>query len=384
MIGDKNWFIHNLPFYWGPLKEPNNSHGLPNNLPFELGVCEETGRILQVPCKKVLSSLEKAYSIGSMITGMMEEEGIGKDYAEDFLTYITETTGDSLRGKRILEIGCGTGYLLKRLKNKGAKCIGIEPGAHGIKGSIKYKVEIIHDYYPSNKVNGYFDIILLYGVLEHIEDPVQFLGSILNNLTKEGYMILSAPDEGVSIDNGDISMLFHEHFSYFCMESLYNSLFLSGVKNIKIEKSGFGSALYASGQIGENNADSIKISALDQVQRYNSYKIKAIENAKNISEYIKNTKNTHKTLGIYVPARLINAIFMENIDLLNCRFFDDNPLLQGTYYPGINIPVESKKELINKPTDHVLISSCTFGDKIFESIRYLLPNFTKIKSFNDI
>jgi hypothetical protein len=26
-----------------------------------------------------------------MITGMMEEEGIGKDYAADFLTYITES-----------------------------------------------------------------------------------------------------------------------------------------------------------------------------------------------------------------------------------------------------------------------------------------------------
>lgn len=382
---NKNWFIHNLPFYWGPLKEPNNSHGLPNNLPFELGVCEKTGRVLQVPSKKVLSSLEKVYSIGSMITGMMDEVGTGRAYADDFLSFIVNTIGlHHLKNKKILEIGCGTGYLLKQLKDKGAKCIGIEPGEHGIKGGVKNEVEIIHDYYPSNKIDGHFDIILHYNVLEHIVDPVRFLRSLSNNLTKEGHMILSVPDGDASIDYGDISMLFHEHFSYFSSGSLYNTLFFSGVKNIKIEKSGFGGALYASGQIGKNNVDSIKDSVLNEVQRYDSYKAKAVQTAKNISEYIKNIKKKGKTLGIYVPARLINAILMEDIDLSNCRFFDDNPMLHGTYYPGINIMVEQKEDLINKPTDHVLISSCTFGDKIFESIRYLLPNFTKINLLNDI
>lgn len=63
---------------------------------------------------------------------MMDDNGIGKLYADDFIKYIHEE--ENIAGKKILEIGCGTGYLLYELQKEGAEVLGIEPGTYGIKG----------------------------------------------------------------------------------------------------------------------------------------------------------------------------------------------------------------------------------------------------------
>ena len=78
-------------------------------------------------------------------------------------------------------------------------------------------------------------------------------------------------------------------------------------------------------------------------------------------------------MGIYVPARAINAlsIIREEIDLKGIRFFDDNPALRDTYFPGLNVPIEPAERLMEKPTDRILIMSRSFGKRIAKHIMSL-------------
>ena len=95
--------------------------------------------------------------------------------------------------------------------------------------------------------------------------------------------------------------------------------------------------------------------------------------------------NEKKSIGIYVPGRIINFLTSENILLSNIRFFDDNINTYNHYFPGINVIVENFEGLKNKPTDVVLIMSPFFGDKIkIKIISHSLIKSDRITTWHNI
>lgn len=248
------WYIESIPFVWSPLTSPSNGNAIPDRLPFVLTVDEETGLLAQESSRVVGEALDTAYVKGSFLSGLMDESGIGRNYADDFLAYILRSVDcPDLSGMRILEIGCGNGYLLKRLSELGAEVIGIEPGEHGQSVSSGWGVQIIQGYYPSDEVVGAFDLIISFAVLEHIEAPVAFLKQIKASLKDGGKVIIGVPDESEYINNGDVSTLFHEHWSYFDSQTLSCSVRLAGYRDLTIERSDFGGSLYCTMQSVDEN-----------------------------------------------------------------------------------------------------------------------------------
>lgn len=110
--------IEKLPFYYQILKQPYNMPGIPDFEKMTLNFNHDTGVLYQEVGEGELELLEKAYENGSNISGLMEESGIGKEYADDFIKYLKKNITD-FRNLNILEIGCGTGYLLYELKKLG-------------------------------------------------------------------------------------------------------------------------------------------------------------------------------------------------------------------------------------------------------------------------
>ena len=105
-----------MPFFWRPLEDPAKNP-FPTTLPFELILNRETGLLGQRPNDDVIEVLRDSYKKGTHLEGRMDAEGIGAEYAADFLAFIESTLGPKeTRAKSILEIGCGTGYLLSRLR----------------------------------------------------------------------------------------------------------------------------------------------------------------------------------------------------------------------------------------------------------------------------
>ena len=378
------WQFKKLPFYWGSLETPNNGKNIPNSLPFCLHVEEKTGTLMQTPSKIVSDTLSIVYRKGSKFTGLMQNEGIGKKYADDFINFIKSSLKDHrINNMRILEIGCGTGYLLYRLKCMGADVIGLEPGAHGQTGANKYNVPIIKDFFPSTHIKDKFDLIIIYGVLEHIEKPVEFLGLLRKYLFETSYLVLSVPDCLPHMESGDISMLLHEHWSYFTVQTLKQTLRYAGGHKILIQNSDFGGTLYSiANMMGQNKAASTAEINSCETQAYN-FRKSAQRSINRISNILEDAAGSGKTVGIYVPLRIINILSMLNMDF-NLRFFDDNSDLHGTFFPGIDIPVEERNELLSRPTNIVMIMSNSFGKIIAKEIKTKLPSDTEILSWHEI
>lgn len=95
--------------------------------------------------------------------------------------------------KSIFEIGCGAGGAINYFKKKNYKVGGSEYSGellNFISGSYIEK----YIYSPEKVTNYNYDIIFLYHVFEHIDDPEKFLIDIANKMKNETKIILTVPD----------------------------------------------------------------------------------------------------------------------------------------------------------------------------------------------
>jgi 2-polyprenyl-3-methyl-5-hydroxy-6-metoxy-1,4-benzoquinol methylase len=99
-------------------------------------------------------------------------------------------------GKNLLDIGCGTGYFPAYMKRKGYKVAGVEvdPGAREFArkefGLAVYTPEEFLNY----KIEGKFDVITLWHVLEHLDDFNLYFERMLAQLTPSGSMVIALPN----------------------------------------------------------------------------------------------------------------------------------------------------------------------------------------------
>lgn len=98
---------------------------------------------------------------------------------------------------RILEIGCGDAMLLIALeKALGNRCelIGIDYSIAGVALPADSKIKLLQGDVRTAPIEGTFDVILLYDVLEHLADPVGSLGHIRRYLKADGVLIGQVPN----------------------------------------------------------------------------------------------------------------------------------------------------------------------------------------------
>ncbi len=203
---------------------------------------------------------------------MKEKKIIEKRYADfipgdkERIEKIVELTGT---GERILDVGCGTGLIGKKIKDKGNVVYGIDFSKGAInntrKKGIIARVADIQKSIPFK--NNFFDGIILGEIIEHIYDTDKFLQNVRKKLRKGGYVIITTPNLatfGRRIllllgKNPHIEYYFREdsagHIRYFIKDTLFKLL---SDNRFKIEK-------YLSDEINFNAKGTIKSKFLAKV-----------------------------------------------------------------------------------------------------------------------
>ena len=120
-------------------------------------------------------------------------------YGDAPLTFLPKP----LAGKRVLDVGCGTGYWTNRIAEMGAaEVIGIDGSTQGIEiarskhPGIRFEQALINDHTLADLKCEPFDTVISVEVIEHIFDPRGFVKSCFLALKPGGTLVLTTPYNG--------------------------------------------------------------------------------------------------------------------------------------------------------------------------------------------
>lgn len=98
---------------------------------------------------------------------------------------------------KLLDIGCGFGLFLKMAKEAGFKVYGVEMEKEAVK-TAQEKFGLKNIYQKNVKEIGfperYFDVITLFDILEHLENPEVILKELKKLLKPNGVLVIQSPN----------------------------------------------------------------------------------------------------------------------------------------------------------------------------------------------
>ena len=234
----------------------------------------------------------------------------------------------------VLDIGCGKGNFLLAFSHKFSKWSinGVEASKNALSFAKEklLNADLREGLFRNGLFDKKFDLIVALDVFEHLEEPVEFLNTIIPNLKDDGYLFLDVPN--FKINPADLFVF--DHLTHFTKETLDNFLSYNGMEVISIKENSDRMPLFMickksfnKRQI-KNNYLMMKNLVSDHI-RFNESLLNTY--CKADDEY---DKLSVFGLGIMIWVGIQNnAIHKEKI----VSFFDENEFLIGQKKSGIEI-----------------------------------------------
>jgi 2-polyprenyl-3-methyl-5-hydroxy-6-metoxy-1,4-benzoquinol methylase len=152
----------------------------------------------------------------------------------------------------LLDIGCGNGALLERAKHLGFLCVGIEicsALARQVRTLLDCQVyeQFLRDLAISD---SRFDVVTMYDLLEHLEDPISDVKEVFRILKPGGVFFVLTPNDKAFLrriskmlyrfsfhlfDEPMRRLYYPDHLSYFTAQSLSHLLCGAGFELVSLE-----------------------------------------------------------------------------------------------------------------------------------------------------
>jgi 2-polyprenyl-3-methyl-5-hydroxy-6-metoxy-1,4-benzoquinol methylase len=119
----------------------------------------------------------------------------GKHVSEDHPTALALVDWS---GRSVLDVGCGTGMLVREVAARGAsRVIGLDYAAPAIEeaqsiphpDNVEFVTADIMSWTPPCR----FDVVVTLGTLEHLDEPARFLARMTEFLAEDGTIIIACP-----------------------------------------------------------------------------------------------------------------------------------------------------------------------------------------------
>jgi 2-polyprenyl-3-methyl-5-hydroxy-6-metoxy-1,4-benzoquinol methylase len=151
-------------------------------------------------------------------------------------------------GKRVLDVGCSSGYLAQPLAARGNTIVGIELDADAARAAEEFCEHVLVGDIETMDLPlepASFDVVLCGDVVEHLRDPVAALGRLRPLLVPGGRLVVSTPNVAnwairLSLLGGrwrytDRGILDRSHTYLFTRASLRDALEAAGYRVERID-----------------------------------------------------------------------------------------------------------------------------------------------------
>lgn len=299
-----------------------------------------------------------------------------KKYCSWFANYVdTEYPNKTT----ILDIGCNDGTQLNYFKALNFVTVGVDPAKNIYETSSKN-----HDIFCSffdkttsddllSKYPSGFDIIICQNSFAHTANHIDMLTNIKRLMHNETKLIIQTSQSDMLL-YGQIDTIYHEHVSFFNINSMKHLCDLCGLYLTRVMKTEIhgSSYIFTIEKVPNNIQDSkIEESFIFKDETYTNF-VKMANNIVNKTTLLLHEFRQLKydIIGYGAAAKGNTFINYSGINL-DC-IIDDTPQKQNKFTPGSNIPIVSSEILqkIDKPIVFVILP-WNFYDEIKMKIKLL-------------
>ena len=289
-----------------------------------------------------------------------------------------------LRGKEVLEIGCGKGEFLLSLCEQGAGSgIGIDPGyvPHRLTGDAADRVRFLQELYTEEHTGLTGDLVCCRHTLEHIQPVREFLALVRRSQSRRPGAIafFEVPDTWRVLEECAFWDIYYEHCSYFTLGSL-GRLFEHGGFRIRDLTTAFGDQYLlieadladpgrpgsdASGHgteaRGMRSPDDLAL-LREGVARFQR---EVVRNLRDWRERLGRWREQGRRVALWGSGSK-GVAFLTTLkvsDEVAC-VVDINPFRQGKCMPGTGHRIISPESLLEQPPDVVVVMNPVYVEEI--------------------
>lgn len=172
--------------------------------------CTECGFVTNAAFEPLRVTYEEGYD------NALDFSAVFQDYAHALADDLIDRY--DLRGKDVVEIGCGMGDFLALLCERGGnRGVGFDPSAPASRRG----VELVRDLYTRSHRDRPADLIVCRQVFEHVHEPVPFLTELRATIGERSTPVFfEVPNIRNVTRELSVWDIIYEHCSYFGVESL--------------------------------------------------------------------------------------------------------------------------------------------------------------------
>jgi SAM-dependent methyltransferase len=263
-----------------------------------------------------------------------------------------------LRGKTILEVGCGDGGFMLALRSAGANVKGVEPSDEQRKIALSQGLSVEAGVLVATHTlaDAPFDAVVTRQVFEHVDDMRGFLAAMRAHLRVGGVGLVEVPNLDTLLREDRFFDFIPEHVNYFSSRTLRLVLELAGFTVISIDPVQDSEALRALIRWeGHSSVDGLR-------RRVDQLRV-------DITDFV----NEHHSRGVRIAVwgaggkglSILATTDLKNVDLL----VDGDPHKEGRYTPVSHLRVSSPDTLREHSIGAVVIMAPAYRMEILGTLR---------------
>lgn len=212
---------------------------------YKLYKCKSCKLLFVYPIPKIVNIYNESYFSGAKNGfGYVNYDKDKEPMVSTFNEYLNIISSLGLSKGRLLDIGAATGFFMNIAQGKGFETTGIEVSEFVAEIGKEKGLDIFTNDDQLDKFSEeYFDVITMFDVLEHLENPKETLSKLYRVLKKGGLLVINTPDAeslwARVLGSRWQLILPPEHLYYFSPKNLSEYLQKHGFKqkvNTKIGK----------------------------------------------------------------------------------------------------------------------------------------------------
>lgn len=175
----------------------NGGVGNYTEAPVIMWKCEDCGVIWHDSVIDNAKEFYESEEYRNSVNGSSDAELFYELYDKNSLEKFSYTGTDIFRNKKVADIGCGPGAFLDFLRGVADTVIAVEPSLTYRTVMEKKGYQYLYAYADEakNDWKGRVDIITSFDVIEHVENPKEFLADIFELLSEKGMAVIGTPTE---------------------------------------------------------------------------------------------------------------------------------------------------------------------------------------------